>query len=297
MKETELLRKPSSPTASAAQLQSDSEGQSMMPPELLMTSEQEQCTTDATNATITAPHSRAVSDGPYGWTSAYDTIVEENDVVISVKVKVNRDADVTARQEANTKAATSNEFLRFYDSRFTLTDDCGVARNLKVQLDYVNSGEHLTIALHKGDGRDNLSNWFVGSDNVTRAHEMGHQLGFKDEYIDATVPNRATAASPGITTDNSIMGNYYTQGIDKADVRMRHGTEMASDVSNATGMNFTASWSSTYTVRAGDTLWNIALRIYGDGKKWKDIYELNKDQISDPDRIATNIVIDLPPRS
>ncbi|OON86676.1 hypothetical protein BXO88_06700 [Oribacterium sp. C9] len=40
-----------------------------------------------------------------------------------------------------------------------------------------------------------------------------------------------------------------------------------------------------YVVKSGDTLQRIAKREYGDSKKWKDIYELNKDTIKNPNRI------------
>ncbi|MEW6557396.1 MAG: LysM peptidoglycan-binding domain-containing protein [Elusimicrobiota bacterium] len=35
----------------------------------------------------------------------------------------------------------------------------------------------------------------------------------------------------------------------------------------------------------GDCLWNIAKRFYGDGRKWKIIYEANKNEIKDPRKI------------
>lgn len=37
--------------------------------------------------------------------------------------------------------------------------------------------------------------------------------------------------------------------------------------------------SSTYTVKKGDCLWNIARKFYGDGSKWKKIYDANKSAI------------------
>lgn len=37
--------------------------------------------------------------------------------------------------------------------------------------------------------------------------------------------------------------------------------------------------SETYTVKSGDCLWNIAKSKYGDGSKWKKIYEANKSVI------------------
>lgn len=37
--------------------------------------------------------------------------------------------------------------------------------------------------------------------------------------------------------------------------------------------------SSTYIIKSGDTLWGIARKFYGDGTKWKTIYNANKDII------------------
>ncbi len=40
--------------------------------------------------------------------------------------------------------------------------------------------------------------------------------------------------------------------------------------------------SDTYVVVKGDFLWKIAKTLYGDGSKWIDIYEWNKDTITNP---------------
>lgn len=40
-----------------------------------------------------------------------------------------------------------------------------------------------------------------------------------------------------------------------------------------------ATTSTTYTIKSGDTLWGIARKFYGDGTKWKTIYDANKDII------------------
>lgn len=46
-----------------------------------------------------------------------------------------------------------------------------------------------------------------------------------------------------------------------------------------------ASEERTYVVVAGDSLSKIAKREYGDGTKWRRIYEANTDILKDPDHI------------
>jgi 5'-nucleotidase/UDP-sugar diphosphatase len=43
---------------------------------------------------------------------------------------------------------------------------------------------------------------------------------------------------------------------------------------------------TTYVVRAGDSLSAIAQKFYGDAKRWKEIWEANKDKLPDPNVIT-----------
>ena len=49
-----------------------------------------------------------------------------------------------------------------------------------------------------------------------------------------------------------------------------------------------------YTVQKGDSLSKIAQQQYGDGKKWRAIFEANRDQISNPDLIHPGQVLTIP---
>ncbi|RMH93804.1 LysM peptidoglycan-binding domain-containing protein [Lysobacter pythonis] len=49
-----------------------------------------------------------------------------------------------------------------------------------------------------------------------------------------------------------------------------------------------------YTVQAGDSLSKIAKAVYGDGSRWNAIFEANKDQIDDPDKIFPGQVLRIP---
>lgn len=50
----------------------------------------------------------------------------------------------------------------------------------------------------------------------------------------------------------------------------------------------------TYTVVSGDCLWNIAKKLLGDGARYPEIYELNKDKIKNPNLIQPGQVLTLP---
>ena len=50
----------------------------------------------------------------------------------------------------------------------------------------------------------------------------------------------------------------------------------------------------TYTVKAGDTLSKIAKQSLGDANAYMRIFEANRDQLTDPDRITPGQVLKIP---
>ena len=49
-----------------------------------------------------------------------------------------------------------------------------------------------------------------------------------------------------------------------------------------------------YTVEKGDTLSAIAKNFYGKASRWHAIFEANRDQLDDPDRIHPGQVLKIP---
>ncbi|MCX5678981.1 MAG: OmpA family protein [Candidatus Omnitrophica bacterium] len=49
-----------------------------------------------------------------------------------------------------------------------------------------------------------------------------------------------------------------------------------------------------YVTKKGDTLWKIAEEVYGNGRKWKNIYRFNKDKIKDPNRLKAGVTLTIP---
>src|SRR6516164_8279936 len=55
-----------------------------------------------------------------------------------------------------------------------------------------------------------------------------------------------------------------------------------------------ASPAQVYVVQAGDSLWSIAQRFYGNPHMWADIYYANQSQIHDPNLIYPGQHLTLP---
>jgi nucleoid-associated protein YgaU len=51
---------------------------------------------------------------------------------------------------------------------------------------------------------------------------------------------------------------------------------------------------TTYTVKAGDTLSKIAKELLGSASAYPQIFEANRDQLSDPDKIRPGQVLKIP---
>src|SRR5207253_3923639 len=66
--------------------------------------------------------------------------------------------------------------------------------------------------------------------------------------------------------------------------------------SGATGATATSGQASasTYTVKPGDSLSKIAKHELGDANAYMEIFNLNRDQLSDPDKIQPGQVLRIP---
>lgn len=179
-------------------------------------------------------------DGPYGWTSQYDAEFLDFDDYggicnLELKVRIRRGRGVTAEEQATVEQQASDAFIQYFNNRFALVDVDNMKRYyLIIFVNFVTSGQDGTVRLRAGSGRDDSSTWYVDSDPIDRAHELGHLIGLRDEYVDNTVPNRRRANSPGVHSDNSLMGDYPNEGPDNAVVHQRHADKIAGDIGRAT---------------------------------------------------------------
>jgi len=72
--------------------------------------------------------------------------------------------------------------------------------------------------------------------------------------------------------------------------------EVVADI-KATGGSAGSQTQLTYTVKAGDTLSKIAKEQLGNANAYMEIFNANKDQLSDPDKIKPGQVLKIPQHS
>jgi len=61
-----------------------------------------------------------------------------------------------------------------------------------------------------------------------------------------------------------------------------------------TGTTTASILGEEYMVAKGDHLWSVAVRAYGDGYRWAEIWEANQDMVVNPDAIEIGMILRLP---
>ena len=85
----------------------------------------------------------------------------------------------------------------------------------------------------------------------------------------------------------------------RSDVRSTEAEAKKPDFSNVQSSvrsteEITDAPDAEYTVQRGDTLSHIAQAHYGKASQWRRIFEANRDQLDDPDRIQPGQVLKIP---
>jgi hypothetical protein len=174
----------------------------------------------------------ACASGVFGWTGKFDIEFKDGVLVVVTKVKlINRlgakpasgdpmpaaGDPVSAGDKADMKKDVESKLsgqwiLHRKDCERKKACDCdgknGCCKfQVRVQLDFVESGEHHVVNLFQGPGRANAANWTrVKTRDNSWAHETGHLLAWYDEYVGGavgtsprwTAPNDAAVMSSGL---------------------------------------------------------------------------------------------------
>jgi nucleoid-associated protein YgaU len=79
-----------------------------------------------------------------------------------------------------------------------------------------------------------------------------------------------------------------------ADIRVKPGTQQSAQTQAIPQPTPAKASMKTYTVKSGDTLSEIAKRELGSANKYMEIFNANRDQLNDPDKIQPGQVLKIP---
>ena len=145
----------------------------------------------------------------------------------------------------------------------------------------IGSGEEIaSVQIIEGEKPDNLPITYIveKGDNLWRIAEEFYKSGYN--FVDIVAANQIADA-------NQIeVGTELT--IPQVEVKkLTVSTEINKAVITIEG--------DSYTTVINDSLWNIAVRAYGDGYAWTKIYEANKTDIGiNPNLIAKGMTLAIP---
>lgn len=88
-------------------------------------------------------------------------------------------------------------------------------------------------------------------------------------------------ANDSAALEKAILMAGNVEGVEEVQIENVTGAEPAANV-------------DYYEIQKGDSLWKIAEKAYGNGSKYTDIFEANKEVIKDPDLIYPGQKIRIP---
>jgi hypothetical protein len=196
------------------------------------------------DTTTVTKHVREETTGAenVNWDASFDVSFDEDASTptcwLTIKVKLNPDGGITDDDLTHFRIRVRSRFSLMWDSKFVFHEKRMIWADrdwlVRPEVKFVDSGQHLTVSLHKGKGADNRQNWWIGSPDYTHVHEVSHQMGLLDEYVDVSVPGRKTY------DDHSIMGDYYQEGMTEATAKPRHGERLAAIIGPVVDKNLTS---------------------------------------------------------
>ena len=105
------------------------------------------------------------------WTAKFDVTFDEDasppTCWLKIKTKLNPGGGVSEDDVKMTKMRVRSRFSLLWDSKFVLHEHRTIRSDrdwlLRPGIEFVDSGQHLTVNLHAGRGNDDRQNWYMGS--------------------------------------------------------------------------------------------------------------------------------------
>lgn len=137
------------------------------------------------------------------------------------------------------------------------------------------------------------------------AADIGRKLFNKEEDASKAVTEHLAEDNPGVENLSVTVENGVAKisGAASTAVAIEKAVLMAGNVAGITNVNIDdvviesgelGGDDEFYVIEKGDTLWKIAEKAYGNGAKYKEIVDANKEVIKDENKIFPGQKIRIP---
>jgi len=236
----------------------------------------------------------------------YDTFTKGN--IDPVKSIISRAANTPDNQNGDEVEVAADEETEAESEVEATTDDEGIpdaeteesegdASDKGLETD---DGEEAEAVEDEGGGSGNktlavASKEEVASDEAEAVES--EETDIDEETAEVAIGGGQNASNSGGSVQlrgavNGIRGAINTLG--SADQAWNGGLKMPAGYPASSGTAGLTVQNSTYKVKKGDTLWAIAKKHYGDGKKWRKILEANLDKVKDPKKLKIGAELVIP---
>ena len=175
-----------------------------------------------------------------GWSTTANMRHTRSEITVSKAINWVEKGTFSAGGFAAMKTKGNNAVGTYLDNKFKVKIEPQTGGSVSpadglypIRVTTTESSSGLDIELIGGQhGRSNATTYYeLGQagettlPNITFGHELAHSvLGLSDEYTDPRYPSRV------IHTDNSLMGNFYSEGISTAALKPRHFEWLANNI-------------------------------------------------------------------
>ena len=162
-----------------------------------------------------------------------------------------------------------------------------------------------TVSNNRYNSYNDVIEDFLDANNIfkrTKSNETsGNNNGFSTSNVNETSENNNGSNTQDVNETSGNNNGFNTQDVNETQINNNVTNEVTSDnnsnqsssievldVNSSSNNTSGTTNSNTYEIKEGDSLYSV----FGD--KWRDVYNANKDKISDPNSIGAGLVLNIP---
>lgn len=162
-----------------------------------------------------------------------------------------------------------------------------------------------TVSNNRYNSYNDVIEDFLDANNIfkrTKSNETsGNNNGFNTQDVNETNGNNNGFSTSNVNETSENNNGSNTQDVNETQINNNVTNEVTSDnnsnqssgievldVNSSSNNTSGMTNSNTYEIKEGDSLYSV----FGD--KWRDVYNANKDKISDPNFIEVGLVLNIP---